>query len=80
MMDDLIQRVAARYKNKKKVKNKDGEETTVYEYSDKQIEHRNREKRKAKMRGSEEPTNPASLHPCNLASCLTRPHRILTHP
>jgi len=39
-------RVLAKYKAKKKVKNKDGEETTVYEYSDKQIANRNREKAK----------------------------------
>jgi len=46
MINDLALRVAARYKNKKKVKNKDGEEMVVYEYSDKQVEHRNREKAK----------------------------------
>lgn len=37
-------RVAARYKNKKKVKTQDGEDMTVYEYSDRQIQHRNRKK------------------------------------
>lgn len=38
------QRLAAKYKNKKKVKTEDGDEATVYEYSEKQVEHRNREK------------------------------------
>jgi len=39
-------RVAARYKQKKKVRSEDGGETTVYVYSAKQIQHRNREKSK----------------------------------
>lgn len=37
-------RVAARYQNKKKVKTEDGDEVTVYEYSDRQVQNRNREK------------------------------------
>ena len=37
-------RVAARYKSKKKIKTKDGDETTVYEYSDRQVANRHREK------------------------------------
>lgn len=37
-------RVVARYKSKKKVKTKDGDERTVYEYSDRQVSHRNRAK------------------------------------
>ena len=37
-------RVAARYKSKKKIKTKDGGETTVYEYSDRQVANRHREK------------------------------------
>ena len=37
-------RVAARYQEKKKVPAKDGGETTVYVYSDRQIANRNREK------------------------------------
>lgn len=48
-------RVAARYKNKKEVPKADGKgTTTVYEYSDKQVQHRNREKAKRveKLRGS----------------------------
>jgi len=46
-------RVLAKYKAKKKVKNQDGEDMTVYEYSDKQIANRNREKAKRieKLRG-----------------------------
>lgn len=40
----MIARVAARYKNKKKVKNQDGEEVTIYEYSERQVQNRNREK------------------------------------
>ena len=39
-------RVAAKYKNKKRVKNKDGDTVTVYEYSEGQVKHRNREKAK----------------------------------
>jgi DNA topoisomerase-1 len=45
-MDDIAIRVAAKYKNKKKIKTKDGEEATVYEYSDKQIANRNKAKAK----------------------------------
>lgn len=37
-------RVAARFKEKKKIKNKDGEERTVYVYSERQIALRNAEK------------------------------------
>lgn len=37
-------RVAARYKSKKKVETKDGDDITVYEYSDRQIANRHREK------------------------------------
>jgi GNAT superfamily N-acetyltransferase len=37
-------RVAARYKTKKKVKTQDGEDMTVYEYSDRQIANRNKKK------------------------------------
>lgn len=40
----MAHRVAARYKSKKKVKTQDGEEMTVYEYSDKQVAHRNKKK------------------------------------
>ena len=44
---------AARYKNKKTMKNKDGEESTVYEYSDRQVAYRNNQKAKRveKLRG-----------------------------
>lgn len=45
-MDTLILRVAATYKSKKKVKTKDGDEMTVYEYSDRQIANRNKAKAK----------------------------------
>ena len=38
--------VAAKYKDKKTVKTEDGGETTVYEYSEGQIQHRHREKAK----------------------------------
>jgi Fe-Mn family superoxide dismutase len=37
-------KVAARYKEKKKVKTKDGDEATVYVYSERQVANRNREK------------------------------------
>lgn len=37
---------AARYKNKKTVKNQDGKESVVYEYSDQQVKLRHREKAK----------------------------------
>lgn len=37
-------RVAARYKSKKKVKTQDGGEMTVYEYSERQVANRHREK------------------------------------
>ena len=40
----MAERVAARYKSKKKVKTKDGDEMTVYEYSDRQVADRNRKK------------------------------------
>jgi DNA topoisomerase IB len=52
-MMGITEKVAARYKKKKKVKTQDGEDMTVYEYSDKQIANRNREKAKRieKLRG-----------------------------
>jgi len=37
-------KVAARYKDKKTVKNKDGEDVTVYEYSERQVALRNKDK------------------------------------
>jgi len=40
----MAERVAARYQNKKKVKTQDGDEMTVYEYSDRQVADRNRKK------------------------------------
>jgi DNA topoisomerase-1 len=40
----IMLRVAARFKEKKKIKNKDGEERTVYVYSERQIALRNAEK------------------------------------
>jgi len=40
----MVQRVAARYKSKKKVKKQDGGDMVVYEYSDRQIANRNRKK------------------------------------
>jgi DNA topoisomerase IB len=43
VMDDHTLRVA-KYKSKKKVKTQDGDEMTVYEYSDKQIANRNKKK------------------------------------
>ncbi len=43
---DIAHRVAARYKQKKKVESEDGGETTVYLYSDRQIARRNAEKAK----------------------------------
>ena len=45
-MNDLTLRIAARYKSKKKVKTKDGDDMVVYEYSDKQIANRNKAKAK----------------------------------
>jgi DNA topoisomerase IB len=42
----LAARIAAKYQNKKKVKTQDGDEATVYEYSEGQVQHRNREKAK----------------------------------
>jgi DNA topoisomerase-1 len=42
----VVVRVAARYKNKKRVKTQDGKEMIVYEYSERQIANRNREKAK----------------------------------
>lgn len=42
----MTTRVAARYQEKKKIKNKDGEERTVYVYSERQIALRNAEKAK----------------------------------
>lgn len=41
----IIERVAAKYKSKKKVKTQDGEDMTVYEYSDAQIASRNKKKK-----------------------------------
>ena len=52
---DLSARVAAKYQKKKKVPKADGKGTvTVYEYSERQVQHRNREKAKRveKLRGS----------------------------
>lgn len=43
-MHALALRVAARYKEKKKVKSQDGGETTVYVYSERQVADRNRKK------------------------------------
>ena len=50
----MAERVAARYKSKKTVKKQDGDDMTVYEYSDRQIADRNRGKaeRIEKLRGS----------------------------
>lgn len=45
-MDPIALRVAARYKQKKKVESEDGGETTVYLYSERQIARRNAEKAK----------------------------------
>jgi len=42
----LAHRIAAKYQKKKKIKTQDGDEATVYEYSDRQVSHRNREKAK----------------------------------
>jgi len=39
-----IEKVAARYKEKKKIKTKDGEDAVVYVYSDRQVANRNRAK------------------------------------
>jgi carbonic anhydrase len=39
-------RVAAKYQNKKKVKTQKGDEAIIYEYSEGQVQHRNREKAK----------------------------------
>lgn len=50
-----VNRVAARFKSKTEVPKADGDgTTTVYEYSDRQVQHRNREKAKRveKLRGS----------------------------
>lgn len=44
--DNMAVRVAARYKEKKKVRSEDGGKTTVYVYSERQVQHRNREKAK----------------------------------
>ena len=41
---DAAIKVAAKYKEKKKVKTKDGDEATVYVYSERQVANRNREK------------------------------------
>lgn len=41
---EKIEKHGARYKSKKKVKTKDGDEMTVYEYSDRQVADRNRKK------------------------------------
>jgi DNA topoisomerase-1 len=40
----IAERVAAKYKSKKKVKTQDGDDMTVYEYSDRQIANRNKKK------------------------------------
>lgn len=44
MIDPLALKVAARYKSKKKVKTQDGDDMTVYEYSDRQVANRNKKK------------------------------------
>ncbi len=54
-LDRMAARVAARYQKKKEVPKADGKGTmTVYEYSEGQVQHRNREKAKRieKLRGS----------------------------
>jgi DNA topoisomerase-1 len=43
-MTDFAERVAARYKNKKVVDSEKGGKTTIYEYSERQVQNRNREK------------------------------------
>lgn len=43
-LDSMALRVAARYKSKKKIKTESGEDMTVYEYSDRQIAKRNKDK------------------------------------
>jgi hypothetical protein len=43
-IDPLAERVAAKYKNKKKVKTEGGKEMTVYQYSDRQVANRNKKK------------------------------------
>lgn len=50
----LAERVAARYKEKKKVRSEDGGETTVYVYSERQVAKRNKDKaeRIEKLSGS----------------------------
>ena len=52
--DGVTRVVEAKYKSKKTVKNKDGEDMVVYEYSDQQIANRNKEKaeRIDKLRGN----------------------------
>ncbi len=40
----IVARVAAKYKSKKKVKTKDGDDMVVYEYSDRQIANRDKKK------------------------------------
>jgi DNA topoisomerase I len=45
-MNKLVHQVVARYKEKKQVRSEEGGKTTVYLYSDKQVQHRNREKAK----------------------------------
>lgn len=44
MGDSLTERVAARYKNKKTIKTQQGKEMVVYEYSERQIANRHKEK------------------------------------
>jgi len=39
-------RVAAKYKNKKTIKTQKGDDAVIYEYSEGQVQHRNREKAK----------------------------------
>lgn len=51
---ETIEKHGAKYQKKKKVKTKDGDEMTVYEYSDRQVQNRNKAKaeRVEKLRGS----------------------------
>jgi tRNA nucleotidyltransferase/poly(A) polymerase/DNA topoisomerase IB len=46
ILQHMASRVAAKYKDKKKIKNQDGKDQIVYEYTDGQVQHRHREKAK----------------------------------
>lgn len=52
-MSQMTERVAARYKSKKRIKTQDGDTMTVYEYSDRQIANRHKQKaeRYEKLKG-----------------------------